>query len=127
MGEGRAVLEWVVSLIESRMQNGNSAIFVRPNLKGFVIGGALVLLMHCVMQQIEGISLASARPEVPPSVRQWNDSDYQVMLNHVADKPSAEGYYKLGAYMQYKRDFKRAMMFVRKAEAFNRAAEDEVE
>lgn len=109
------------------MQNGNNGIFVRPNLKGFLIGGLLVMVFHVAMQQIEGISMASARPEVPPSVRQWNEADYQTMINHVADKPSAEGYYKLGAYLQYKRDFKKAMMFVRKAEAFTRALEDDSE
>jgi hypothetical protein len=109
------------------MQNGNNGIFVRPNLKGFLIGGILVMVFHVVMQQIEGISIASARPEVPPSVRQWNEADFQVMINHVADKPSAEGYYKLGAYLQHKRDFKRAMLFVRKAEAFNRALEEDTD
>ena len=68
------------------------------------------------MQQIEGTTADLPRPQVPLSVKQWDQADYQTMLNHVAEYPSAVDYYKLGAYLELHKDFKRAMVFLKKAE-----------
>lgn len=39
------------------------------------------------------------------------------MQSYVVDRPTSEGYYKLGAYLEHKRDFKRAMIYLKKAQA----------
>ena len=105
------------------MQNQNG-IFVRPNLKGFLIGGLIVLAFHCVMQQIEGTTVEVRRPEVPGTVQQWKEGDLLAMMEHVTEAPSAEGYYQIGAYFEHQKDYKRAMIFIRKAEAFSQLNDD---
>ncbi|HAM73922.1 MAG TPA: hypothetical protein DCM86_20015 [Verrucomicrobiales bacterium] len=102
-----------------------NGLFVRPNLKGFLIGGVFVLAFHCVMQQIEGTTLSVPNPTVPVSVVQWNEGDYLAMLDHVTERPTSEGYYKLGAYFEKQKDFKRAKIFLRKAEALSELDDDE--
>jgi hypothetical protein len=102
-----------------------SRIFVRPNLKGFLVGGFLVLVFHCVLQQIEGITAPSPQaPNVPAMVQQWSDAHFQAMMHHAAEKPSSRTYYKLGAYLEHKSDHKRALLFLKKAEALARGEED---
>lgn len=105
------------------MQN-QSGIFVRPNLKGFLIGGLFVLMFHFLMQQIEGTTAEVPRPEVPATVQKWNSGDVLAMIEHVTEQPSAEGYSQIGAYFELQKDYKKAMMFIRKAEAFSQLNED---
>ena len=101
-----------------------SSIFVRPNLKGFIIAAAFVVMFHCIMQQIEGITTDGGRPKVPSSVKHWGASDFEAMLNYACDRPSSETYYKLSSYLEQQRDYKRAMIFIKKAEAYDQADEE---
>ncbi len=105
------------------MQN---SIFVRPNLKGFILGGVMVVVFHSVLQQIEGLTMDAVRPKVPVLVKHWTEANYHSVLDHVAQYPSSEGYLRLGAYHELKRDHKRAMVFLKKAELLAAVeAEDE--
>ena len=102
-----------------------SRIFVRPNLKGFLVGGILVLVFHCVLQQIEGITSSTPPPpNVPVAVQHWTEAHFQAMLHHAAGKPSSTVYYKLGAYLECKNEHKRALLFLKKAEVLARSEED---
>ena len=83
------------------------------------------MAFHCVMQQIEGTTLNAPNPAVPVSVIRWNEGDYLAMLDHVTSRPSSEGYYKLGAYFEQQKDYKRAKLYLRKAEALSELCDDD--
>ncbi|MBM3848100.1 MAG: hypothetical protein FJ405_17655 [Verrucomicrobia bacterium] len=98
---------------------------MRPNLKGFVIGGLMVLGFHYVLQQVETAVIGHARrPTVPPLIQDWTDSHYRSVLHYSVDHPSAEVFYKLSNYLERQRDYRKARVFLKKAEAMSIMGED---
>ena len=93
-----------------------SSIFVRPNLKGFVLGGIIVITFHCVLQQIEGLTTDLTKPPVPIQVGKWTDVHYRAVLDYVTRYPTSDGYLRLGSYLEHKRDHRGALMYLKKAE-----------
>lgn len=93
-----------------------SSIFVRPNLKGFILGGVIVVVFHSVLQQIDGLTIDAIRPRVPAQVNHWTEQHYHMVLDHVAQHPTSESYLRLGAYQELRRDHKKALMFMKRAE-----------
>ena len=93
-----------------------SGIFVRPNLKGFLLGGLIIMIFHLVLQQIEGLANDFTKPHVPAQVSRWSEAQYRAVLDYVTHYPTSDGYLRLGSYLEHKRDHRGARHFMRKAE-----------
>jgi hypothetical protein len=89
----------------------NSTVFVRPNLKGFLVGAILLL----VVQHIITTGHGQARP-VPVNARELTSSELQQLVRRAVESPTVELYMRLSHCYEKRGDYKRALQYLRKAE-----------
>ena len=99
-----------------------STVFVRPNLKAFVLGGILLLLLHHLMSNVHSKASASAKP-LPANAREITDAQLQQLIRRATEMPSAEAYMRLSHYYEARGDYKKALLFLRRAEKVEPASE----
>ena len=88
-----------------------STVFVRPNLKGFLVGAILLL----VVQHVITIGQGQARPVVV-NARELTDSELQQLVRRAIESPTVELYMRLSHCYEKRGDYKRALQYLRKAE-----------
>jgi hypothetical protein len=88
-----------------------STVFVRPNLKGFLVG-AIILL---VVQHIITTAQSQSRP-TSVHAREVSNSELQQMVRRAVESPNVELYMRLSHCYEKRGDYKRALQYLRKAE-----------
>lgn len=99
-----------------------STIFVRPNLKMFLLGAILLLVIQHLISG--GLSQASAL--VKPAARQSStvmDADLDRLLEQAKEKPSSALYLRISQRYEQQHDYKKALAFLRKAEKIAQSEE----
>src|SRR6266498_547026 len=96
-----------------------STVFVRPNLKMFLLGAILLLVQHLITN---GHSQAEAWSK-PFSVnaREMSGKDVQDLIKRAAEKPSAEIYMRISHCFEMRGDYKKALLYLRRAEKIGQA------
>lgn len=98
-----------------------STVFVRPNLKAFIVVGVLIV----VVQHFIGAGLSQSQSVFKPltaNAREPDETELRQMIRHATEFPSAESYMRLSIYYEKRGDYKRALQYLRRAE---RVAESE--
>lgn len=99
-----------------------STVFVRPNLKAFVLGGIMLLLLHHLISSVHSQASASSRP-LPVNAREVTDAQIQQLIRQATEAPSPEAYIRISHYYEARGDYKKALLFLRRAEKVEPASE----
>lgn len=99
-----------------------STVFVRPNLKAFVVGGILLLVLHHMISSVHSQASAFLRP-LPVNAREVTDAQLQHLIRQAAESPSAEIYVRISHCFEARGDYKKALLFLRRAEKVDPASE----
>lgn len=98
-----------------------STVFVRPNLKAFIVGGVLIVVVHHFMMTGHSQNQSVFKP-LTANAREPDQSEVRQMIRHATEFPSAENYMRLSVHYEKRGDYKRALQYLRRAE---RVAESE--
>jgi hypothetical protein len=90
-------------------------LFVKPNLKWFLVGALLIAVVHQLTIQAHSQGPKFASQIVDPHYRASND-EMQQLLAHALEHPTAEAYLRLAACYQNRGEPRRALLFIREAE-----------
>ena len=92
-----------------------STVFVRPNLKAFILSGILLVVVqhlitnvHSQSQRLPKIMLANAR--------EVTESDLQELVRHAGKFPSVEINMRISRCYESRGDYRKALFFLRLAE-----------
>lgn len=97
-------------------EQSKSPLFARPNLKLFLLGALVVILVNDLFSG--GQIQASAR--TIPSVGRSGivtDEDLHRLIQHAVRYPSAEAYLRVSECYQRLGDYRRAMVYLLRAES----------
>ena len=90
-----------------------STVFVRPNLKVFLLGAILLVVVQHLITN--GHSQMEAKP-LPVNAREITDQDLQDLIRRAAQKPSAEIYTRISHCFEKRGEYKKALLYLRRAE-----------
>lgn len=93
----------------------NSTVFVRPNLKAFVVGGLLVVLLQHLIIAANSQGIARFRP-LSVNAREIREPELRDLIRRAAENPSAEVYMRLSSFYERRGEYRKALTFLREAE-----------
>lgn len=100
----------------------NNTVFVRPNLKAFLLGAVVLLVLQHVISS--GLSQGSAAPRaMMVNARELTDTDLQEMIHHATEHPSPEVYMRISQGYERRGDYRRALLYLRRAEKLSQIQE----
>lgn len=91
-----------------------STVFVRPNLKLFLVAALLVLLIQHLI--LSGRSQGTAGALLPVKAREEGGNELRELLRQAADHPTADVHTRLSLYFEKRGEYRKALMHLRKAE-----------
>ena len=94
-----------------------STVFVRPNLKMFIFGAILLLVVQHLMTNVH--SQATQSRPLLVNAREITDRDLQQLINCAAETPSTDLYLRISNCFEKKGDYRRALYYMRRAEKMN--------
>ncbi len=92
-----------------------STVFVRPNLKGFIVGGVLLVVVQHFMMAGLSQSQSIFKP-LTANAREPDETELREMIRHATEFPSADSYVRLSVYFEKRGDYRRALQYLRRAE-----------
>ena len=90
-----------------------NTVFARPNLKFFLVGAILLLVVQHVITSLQGQGLSRA---LAVSARDGSDDELQALIRQAAEFPSAEIYMRVSNCCEKRGDYRRALIYLRRAE-----------
>lgn len=91
-----------------------STVFVRPNLKAFVVGAILLLVVQHLISNVH--SQGSSARGLPVSAREVTDVQLQQLIRRAAENPSGDVYMRISHYYEARGEYRKALLFLRLAE-----------
>ena len=92
-----------------------SNVFVRPNLKAFILGGVLIVVVQHFMADGHSQTQRLLKP-LSTNAREMDDEDLRELMQIAVENPSAEAYMRLSYYFEKRGKYKQALYFLRSAE-----------
>ena len=92
-----------------------SNVLVRPNLKAFIIGGVLIIVVQHFMADGHSQTQRLFEP-LAANARELDDKALRELIRIAAENPSTEIYMRLSHYFEKRGDYKKALHFLRSAE-----------
>jgi hypothetical protein len=92
----------------------NSTVFVRPNLKVFIFGGILLLVIQHLITNVH--SQATQGKPLILNAREVTDGDLRELIERANQAPSTQLYLRISHYLEKKGVYRRALLFMRRAE-----------
>jgi hypothetical protein len=102
-----------------------NTIFVRPNLKLFLVGSILILVIQELITSGRS-EAATVLNAIPVNAREVTKGEMHELVRLAAINPSAEVYFRLSNCFQEGGDFRKALLYLRRAEKI-RLSEDSSE
>jgi len=99
----------------------NNTVFVRPNLKVFLLGAVLLLVVQHLISS--GHSQGPASRPIPANARELSDADLQEILREAAAKPTSTAYLRISRLYEQRGEHKKAILFLRRAEKLSQMEE----
>ena len=99
----------------------NNTVFVRPNLKVFLLGAVLLLVVQHLISS--GHSQGPASRAVPANARELSDTELQAILREAAEKPTSAAYMRISRLYEQRGDHKKAIQYLRRAEKLSQMEE----
>lgn len=94
-----------------------SNVFVRPNLKAFILGGVILVVVQHFMTDGHSQTQRLLKP-LSANARELGDHDLRELIRVVAENPSTEAYMRLSNYFEKRGNYRQALHFLRSAENF---------
>ena len=91
-----------------------STVFVRPNLKVFVFGAILLLVVQHLITNVH-----SQAPQSKPLIvnaRGVKDRDLQELINRAAEAPTTELFLRISHCFEKRGDYRQALLYMRRAD-----------
>jgi hypothetical protein len=92
-----------------------STVLTRPNLKMFVLGGVVLLLVQHLVSSDQPPG-ASSEGNLIVYARELADPGVNRILKDASKIPSADVYMQISHYYELRRDFRRALIYMRLAD-----------
>lgn len=100
----------------------NNTVFARPNLKAFLLGAVVLLVLQHVISS--DLSQGAAAPRaMTVNARELTDTDIQEMLHHATEHPAPDVYMRISQAYERRGDYKKALLFLRRAEKLSQIQE----
>jgi hypothetical protein len=93
-----------------------NSIFARPNLKVFLLGAMLIVVVQALIGGGGQEGMASGTMNGSSSVSWTGDID--ALTREALEHPSSSVFLRISHYYEKKRDYKRAIQYLQKAERF---------
>jgi hypothetical protein len=101
-----------------------TSVFVRPNLKAFLLGAVLLVIVQHLITTVHSQGQSATRP-LAVTAREVTDKDLDEMVRRAREQPTAEVYTRISHYYEKRGDYKRALQYLRRAEKIGQADEGE--
>ena len=92
-----------------------TTVFVRPNLKVFLVGAILLVIVQQLITSVH-----SQAPSWPPAAsahaRDLTDAQLDELLKHAAEKPTAQIYTLISHCYEKRGEYRKAILYLRRAE-----------
>jgi hypothetical protein len=100
-----------------------STVFVRPNLKIFVLGAVLLALLHHLITNGHSQGQGSSKP-LPVNAREMTEDELQTLVRGAAVKPSAQIYTRISRCYESRGEYKKALRYLRRAEKISQSEDN---
>lgn len=102
------------------MQSGmaksdNNTVFARPNLKAFLLGAVLLLVVQHLISSAHSQGPSATRP-LPVNARELSEADMEELMRKANENPSYQNYLRLSRCYEQRGEFRKALRFLRRAE-----------
>jgi hypothetical protein len=91
-----------------------STVFVRPNIKMFLLAAVMIVAVHHLISNVH--SQGQTSKILPVNARGISEQDVEALVKRSAGVHSPELYMRISYLLQQKGDYKRALLFLRRAE-----------
>ena len=100
----------------------NKTVFVRPNLKAFLLGAVILLVLQHVISN--GLSQGSVVPKaMTVNARELTGTEIQEMIHHATEHPSPDVYLRISQAYERRGDYKKALLYLRRSEKLSQIQE----
>jgi len=100
-----------------------STVFVRPNLKIFVLGGVLLAALHHLITNGHSEGQGSSKP-LPVKAREMTDDELQALVHLATEAPSVQIYTRISRGYERRGEYKRALLYLRRAEKISQSEDN---
>jgi hypothetical protein len=100
-----------------------STVFVRPNLKMFVLGGVLLAALHHLITNGHSEGQGSSKP-LPVKAREMTEDELQMLVRRATEAPSVEIYTRISRCYENRGEYKKALLFLRRAEKISQSEDN---
>jgi len=99
-----------------------STVFVRPNLKMFLLGAVLVVVVQHLITS--GLSQGQGSSRLlPVNAREMTESDLRELIKRANESPSVENFMRVSRCFEKRGEYKKALQYLRRAEKFGQSEE----
>ena len=99
-----------------------STVFVRPNLKMFLVGGVLLVAIQHLITNGHSQGEGLAKP-LPVNAREMTEGDLQELIQKATETPSVQIYMRISRCYEKRGEYKKALLFLRRAEKVGQSEE----
>ncbi|HEU0009693.1 MAG TPA: hypothetical protein VFT34_07755 [Verrucomicrobiae bacterium] len=100
----------------------NNTVFVRPNLKVFLLGAVLLLVVQHLISSGHSQGSGPSRP-LPANARELSDADLQGLIREAAVSPTSAAYLRISRLYEQRGEQKKALLYLRRAEKLSQMEE----
>jgi hypothetical protein len=92
----------------------NSTVFVRPNLKGFLVAASLLLIVQHLVSS--GHSQGTGPRRLAIHARELSDGEIRELIRYASEHPSEAIYTRISNTYERRGEYRKALLFLRRAE-----------
>jgi hypothetical protein len=100
----------------------NGTVFVRPNLKGFLLGAVLLLVVQHLISSGHSEGHGPSRL-LAVNARELSDGDIRELIRYSSAHPSAEIYSRISNAYERRGEYRKALLFLQRAEKISQLQE----
>ena|SRR5882672_224762 len=100
-----------------------STVFVRPNLKMFLLGAVLLVVVQHLITS--GLSQGQGSSRLlPVNAREMTESEMRELIKRATETPSVENYLRVSRCFEKRGEYKKALLYLRRAERVGQSDEN---
>ena len=100
----------------------NNTVYARPNLKVFLLGAVLLLVVQHLISSGHSQGSGPSRP-LPANARELSGADLQELIREAAATPSSAAYLRISRLYEQRGEHKKALLYLRRAEKLSQMEE----
>jgi len=99
-----------------------STVFVRPNLKIFLLSAVLLVVVQHLITSGLSQGRGSSRL-LPINARELSESDMRELIKRATETPSVENYMRVSRCFERRGEYRKALLYLRRAERIGQSDE----